>query len=39
MFTGIVSDIGTVVSISAPEPDLRRIRIACGRGTSGLVVQ
>ena len=30
MFTGIVSDIGTVVSMTAPEPDLRRIRIACG---------
>lgn len=28
MFTGIVSDIGTVVSVAAPEPDLRRIRIA-----------
>jgi riboflavin synthase len=27
MFTGIVSDIGTVVSITSPEPDLRRIRI------------
>jgi riboflavin synthase len=30
MFTGIISDIGTVLSIDAPEPDLRRIRIACG---------
>ncbi len=30
MFTGIVSDIGTVVSVTAPEADLRRIRIACG---------
>jgi riboflavin synthase len=36
MFTGIVTDIGEVVSVHARADDLRRLKIACGYDRAGI---
>ncbi|NVO13548.1 MAG: riboflavin synthase [Rhodoplanes sp.] len=37
MFTGIVTDIGTVVAVAPRADDLRRLTIACGYDRTGIV--
>ena len=36
MFTGIVTDIGEVLSVKARADDLRRLKIACGYARAGI---
>lgn len=37
MFTGIVTDIGTIVAVAARADDLRRLTIACSYDRAGIV--
>ena len=38
MFTGIVTAVGTIEAISAPEPDLRRLRIRAPYEAAGIAL-
>ena len=38
MFTGIVTAVGTIEAISAPEPDLRRLRILAPYEAEGIAL-